>query len=223
MSSKATEIEYDDTQKLNYSDSKRCGVVPRVVVVNNYGLKKSTVDASGEVKVNNFGFKAVEAEVRKYLSEGYEPGEICILTRRRMPAARLSNYLNDQGLETCYSDDINIFADNDINGICNIIIALGNELRDEFLVGVLLSGYQTSNFTLDEVATLHLFAKAHQPPLVGVNLIGKLRAYADEGPEGDLLLRVKRFVDWFDDLRNNLLLTAIGELVDSIYTDPGIA
>ncbi len=218
MGEEGAEIEYDDDQALNFpkvnvgtrADNDN---VPHVAVV--------TRDKSG----NNAQCirEGVLREVKRYIEAGYEPSDICILARKHKTASMIAGYLNDNGCHARYADEIGVFNDNDIHGLCNILIAAGNELRDEYIIGILLSGYRISNFTLDEVACVILYAKKRH--MSGEPLITKLRIYASSDADDTderLRERVALFVDWFDSLRNDLIITDISELTDRIYKDTGV-
>lgn len=218
MSSEGSEIEYDDTQALSFPDVKvgtsaDNDILPRVAVVRH------------DKEVNSISaiLSGVANEVARYVKEGVQYKNICILTQKRKTASAISAYLNECGFASRYADEINVFDDRDIHGICNIIIAAGNELRDEYILGILLSGYRISNFTLEEIAAIHLFAKKKY--LKDENLMVKVRVYAQDGSgsaDPDLQQRLLNFVNWFDSLRNDLLITDIGEFIDRVYRDTGI-
>lgn len=221
MSSEGSEIEYDDTQALSFPEVKKGtssdnDIVPMVKFVEH---TKEEKDLSAIVS-------GVFSEVDRFIKMGFNFKDICILTKRRKSAAVISAYLNENGFESRYADEISIFEDRDIHGICNVIIAAGNELRDEYLLGILLSGYRISNFTLEEIAAIHLYSKKKDRGLKDENLIVKLRIYAADRTgmaDPELKERVFSFLTWFDNLRNDLLITDIGEFTDRIYQDTGIA
>ncbi len=220
MSAEGSEIEYDDTQALSFPDVKigtkfDNDIVPMVKFVEH---SKDENDLSAIVT-------GVFSEVDRFIKMGFEFKDICILTKRRKAAAVISAYLNENGFESRYADEISVFEDRDIHGICNVIIAAGNELRDEYLLGILLSGYRISNFTLEEIAAIHLYSKKKDRDLKDENLIVKLRIFASDRTgtaDPELKERVITFLSWFDDLRNDLLITDIGEFTDRIYQDTGI-
>ena len=221
MSAEGSEIEYDNTQALSFPDVKigtdsDNDILPMVKFVEH----------SKEEKELSAIVTGVVSEVERFIKSGKECKDICILTKRRKAAAVISSYLNECGYAARYADEINIFEDRDIHGICNVIIAAGNELRDEYLLGILLSGYRISNFTLDEIAAIHLYSKKKERSLKDENLIVKLRIYSEDRSgtaDPELKERVDTFISWFDNLRNDLLITDIGEFTDRIYQDTGIA
>ena len=221
MSAEGAEIEYDNTQALSFPDVKvgtpsDNDIVPMIKFVEH---TKDEKDLSAIVT-------GVVSEVDRYVKMGKDFKDICILTKRRKTAAVISSYLNDCGYASRYADEISIFEDRDIHGICNVIIAAGNELRDEYLLGILLSGYRISNFTLEEIAAIHLYSKQKSRELKDENLIVKLRIYSEDRSgtaDPHLKARVDTFLGWFDNLRNDLLITDIGEFIDRIYQDTGIA
>ncbi len=221
MSAEGSEIEYDDTQALSFPDVKAGtasdnDIVPMVKFVEHgKGEKDLSAIVSGVV-----------SEVERFVKMGMDYSDICILTKRRKTAAVISSYLNECGYESRYADEISVFEDRDIHGICNVIIAAGNELRDEYLLGILLSGYRISNFTLEEIAAIHLYSKKKDRDLKDENLMVKLRIYAeDRNGTADPVLkeRVETFITWFDNMRNDLLITDIGEFIDRVYQDTGVA
>lgn len=219
MNREGAEIDYDEDQALNPPDHQERGTdipdkdadkVPHVTIVNkDKGISSVSCMNEGVLK-----------EVRRYTEDGYKTSDICILTRKRRTAAAITEFLNENGFASRYADDIGVFADNEIHGITNIIISAGNELRDEYLIGILLSGYRISNFTLDEIARIYLFAKERH--MRKEPLISKLRIFASEASaedEGELYDRINIFLDWFDALRNDLIITDIGEFIDRVYKD----
>lgn len=221
MTEKGSEIEYDESQKLNHPTGTPCGVVPRVLIAN------MADDASGgKTREERNAYKLQEIgalhEVKRYIDEGWKPEDICVITRKRGTASRIAGLLNSNGIPAKYSDEVRLFGDNDIHGIVNAIMALSNELRDEYLTGLLLSPYRVSDFTLDELARIHLFSKNRKYKAESASLSDKLRIYAEEAEEGDLKDRVSSFVDWFDDIRAGFIMTDISELLDRLYRDTGI-
>ena len=231
MSREGSEIEYDDSQKLYHPTGEMCGHLPHVLIVD------STADISDRGKDEDERLEDVSsieqgvlAEVKRYLDEGMKPEDICILTRRRNTAAGISSFLQSRGTPAQYVDELSIFEDIDIHRIINIIHIIGNSLRDEFLLGVLLSPYNISNLTLDEIAYIH---KENLDVREDLPLITRLRRfvsrYQDEGKDlpdtGDLSLpeRVMRFLDWYDDIRSSTVITDIGVLTERIYSDTGAA
>ncbi len=226
MCTKATEIEYNEEHRLNHPENKADGELPRVVLVNNYGIAKSNVTSDGQLHFRNFTPQAVQREIEYYMQKGIEPGQICVLTRSGKMAAQIAYYLGKADVPAFYAQELDIFADEEVHGICNILIAVANERRDEFLTGILLSAYRVSNFTLDELAEVHLYAAKREKYGRDLQLIDKLRIYAGALEEDvrypSLQARICAFLDWFDDLRSDLVITDIGMLVDRIYRDTGV-
>lgn len=218
MSEEGAEIEYDSTHELKYPDNKIREEklppdVPNVTIVTRTGASNDKVCT----------LEGVLKEVKRYIAKGRKTGDICILTRTHRTASAIASFLNENGCAARYADEISVFNDYDIHGICNILIAAGNELRDEYLIGILISGYRISNFTLEEIAEILIYSKergrSSEP------LMNKLRAFASgKVSEADIGLqeRVALFVDWFDSLRNDLIITDISELIDRIYKDTGV-
>ena len=213
MTKEGAEIEYDESQELKWQTTKEHGDIPRVIIS----------DSSKESEKYETLKRDVLAEVAAYTAMGYKPGEICILTRNCDIASILSEHLNSCGYEAGYVDELSIFADNDIHGVINILICLGNSLRDEYLTGMLLSNYPMTNFTVNEIAKVHAFCMEKDREYRFVSLIDRLKAYLAEGEDEELKGRIKRFTDWFYDLKNDMVITDIGEITDRIYKDTGIS
>lgn len=210
MTEKATEIEYDEKQRLNHPTNEKSGFVPNVVAIE--------APQKGESDVTNIELmcEGVRTQVEKFVSMGYELRDICILSRKKKSLASISDYLNQSGFDSTVTESKSIFEDVDIRGIANLIIVLNNELRDEYMLGVMLSPYKFSNFSLEEVARIRLFSGRTN------NLIENIRLYEAMGQDSKLRQRVQHFLEVFDDLRNNLIMTDIGRLVEKIYIKTNI-
>lgn len=237
--SKATEIDYNDSHKL-YPDPKavKNNSLPRVVLVERTSGSGNDVETSDsdegtseyDIEDSNASasakrdFKGVYSEIKRYLDLGVEKKDICILVRKKKVASHLSMLLNESGILTVCPESKPIYNDPDIATLCSLITLLGNEHRDECLLGVLLAGYRFSNFTLDEIAKISLYAKNND--LLYMNLIVKIRNYAlqekvDEEDE-ELLERTKNFVKVFDELKSDSVIYNIGEMIEKIYSASGI-
>ena len=110
MSSEGSEIEYDDTQALSFPDVKvgtsaDNDILPRVAVVRH------------DKEVNSISaiLSGVANEVARYVKEGVQYKDICILTQKRKTASAISAYLNECGFASRYADEINVFDDRDIH------------------------------------------------------------------------------------------------------------
>lgn len=241
LSEKATEVEYDEGQKLNAVDISKDGPLPEVVLINMNAEEsdanddtdvdsnvtsddfdeEETVD-SNEINASKAG---VLLKVKKYIDEGTLPKDICVLTRRKSASAQIAKYFNDKGYPAKCVEDRKIFADNDIRGLCNLITVIANVYRDECLIGVLLSPYAFSNFTLDEIGSITAFSA--RKGLLKQNLFVKLCCYAKSSDSSldldeSLKIRVAEFVRVIDDFRAQSVLLNISELVESIFTKTGI-
>ncbi|MBO4637988.1 MAG: UvrD-helicase domain-containing protein [Clostridiales bacterium] len=213
MTREGAEIEYDEEQRLNWLPETAEGEVPRLLIS----------DCSSDTEEQESFKRDVLAEVKRYVSQGYKPEEICVLTRGRDMASKLSSHLNENGFPASYVDQLSIFTDNDIHGVIDILICIGNELRDEYLTGVLLSGYPMTNFTVNELAKIHAFCIGENEELKDLPLIDRLREYASKGDDTELRRRTETFLEWFRDLRYDTVITDIGEITDRIYKETGIA
>lgn len=227
MTRDGAEIEYDDTQKLGWDEKNaKEGTLPRVVVVDS---RKDDLE-EGEVLDDRICIKqGVLKEVSGYIARhsGDDPKDllsgICILTRVNKTASVVASYLNENGIPAVYSDEYSVFDDPDIKGVCNIIIGLANQYRDEYILGILLSGYRISNFTVNDLSRIQIHGKKNG--YADKNLMVRLRTFASSSvPEEDedIRRRCDLFLEWFDSVRADMILTDIGELVNRIYCDTGI-
>ncbi|MCQ2531275.1 MAG: UvrD-helicase domain-containing protein [Saccharofermentans sp.] len=220
MTEEGAEIEYDDSQALKYPDTKSD--------VQDTKASVTVVSLADKQKYIDGELVGVKAEVDRLRSIGVEYKDICILTRKHKVASEICKYLIANGHSAVYNDEVAIFDDPEIHGICNIIITVGNVYRDEYLLGVLLKGYRYSNFTLGEISRIVLEAKRN-----GINpgkqyLFSQLQMFAEATNDSftedeiDLQERVKSFLDWINDLRSLQVITDISELTDRIYRDTGV-
>ena len=182
----------------------------------------------GEVQILDGKIKAlclgVEKEVREYMSQfdpdspDYEShyGDICVLTTIKSEAQVISDFLNERGLPSAGRITTSIFGDLDIRGIINCIICLGNSLRDEYLVGMLLAPYKNTNFTVNELAAVQAFIAENDPDLRKGYLFRKIKRYAELSKD-TLGIRLKLFVDWFENLRMKAMTCDIDEVLELIY------
>lgn len=182
----------------------------------------------GEIQILDGKIKAlclgVEKEVREYMSRfdpsspDYEShyGDICVLTTIKSEAQTISDFLNAHGLPSAGRITTSIFGDLDIRGIINCIVCLGNSLRDEYLVGMLLAPYKNTNFTVNELASVQAFIAENDPGLRKGYLYQKIKRYAELSK--DLLaVKLKSFVDWFENLRMKAMTCDIDEILELIY------
>ncbi|MCQ2533728.1 MAG: UvrD-helicase domain-containing protein [Clostridia bacterium] len=227
------EITYDQNQKLvhgavekNPSDSSveipLCK--PNVVLCSAHDMGNIDRLDNDSVSRKKYLYRqAVLNEVIKYRKEGFELKDICILTRSNKTALIISQYLNKAGFPSKVSEKRELFDDNDIKGLTNLLITIGNQYRDEYLLGVLLSDYRFSNFTLDEVATVISYCRARG---MGKNvyLIDKLKIYAEDEEllETELSKRINKFIEVFNRFRLQNIMTDIGILIENIYIDSGV-
>lgn len=166
----------------------------------------------------------VEKEVREYMSQfdpdapDYEShlSDICVLTSIKSEAEIIAKFLNDRGLNSAGRITTSIFGDLDIRGIINCIICLGNSLRDEYLVGILLAPYRNTNFTINDIATVQAYIMKNEPWLKKEYLLRKLQRYS-ESCDNALADRIGSFVEWFENLRMKAMTYDIDDIIELIY------
>lgn len=177
---------------------------------------------------------AILSQVNKYVtgegvSRKYEYGEIAILVSKRSTARKIMRMLNRNGYPANCPEETNIFHDQDINVLCSLITVIGNQHRDNHLLGVMIAPYAFSNFTIDEIARITL--EADKVKEVGrLNLITRLRVFASEDSNiasiseemCSLVDKVRNFLKVIDDIRASSVYMGIGELVDKIFMVTGI-
>lgn len=235
LMSDATEIDYNSDHEL-YPKPKKEGEaevkhsLPRVVLVTNEAAEDDseanddadTSDINSAVKVE---FTGILNEVNKY-KQSYSLKDICILTIKKDAARGIARLLENNGIPAVCPEEKTIYGDPDIASICALITLLGNEHRDECLLGVMLAGFKFSNFTVEEIAKISLFAKKNE--VLHMNLIVKVRMYANQSEDSvseedkELYLRTQNFVKEFDALRTRAAILNIGELIEEIYAVSGI-
>ncbi|MCQ2482656.1 MAG: UvrD-helicase domain-containing protein [Clostridia bacterium] len=226
-----TEITYDEQQKLIFNenyDHKHEPQVPNVVFINK---KRNTDEEGNEIEyldkdsVSKLKYvlrQGVLYEALRYLEEGYQPGEICVLTRTNKTALLIADYLNKHNIPAKVVENRELFNDNDIKGITNLILCLANQYRDEYLLGVLLSNYRFSNFTLNDIAEITAICRTEGKD--NLYLIDKLAFCSEADSNNDeLKKRIRVFMDVFNKLRMQNIMTDIGILIESIYTETGLA
>lgn len=227
------EITYDSTQELvcgqkpkedGKSSSGFSLCKPNVVLCSTSSFKDHERMDNDDVSKKKYLYRqAVLNEVIKYTKEGFKLEDICVLTRSNKTALVISQYLNEAGFPSKVAEKRELFDDNDIKGLTNLIIAISNQYRDEYLLGVLLSDYRFSNFTLDEVAGI--IAYCHSQGLdKDVYLIDKIKMYSSDEDlkDSELGRRINKFLDVFNNFRYQNIMTDIGILIENIYIETGI-
>ena len=233
MSGKASEIEYDKSQRLSKADETPHGNIPRIIVADS---AVPVADDGDKVKPERRAvLAAVESEVRRYLENctrvdgsKTEFKDICILTASNNQAETVARYLNGctlsdgRKIEASGRFTTDVFEDLDIHRIINFLICLGNEYRDEYLAGVMLSNYKFSNFTVAELATIQAFIHELSGDSIEKEpLMLRLRVYIEKCSD-ELSLRVKNFVDTFDKIRMSSMVSDIDDIIEMIYRETGI-
>lgn len=250
MSGDASEIEYDEAQHLKAPAEPKNWDKPRIIVADKGAYSSDdaadedsddaddipeSVEGDKMSAENRAIFAAVESEVKRYLEDCKRPNgdktdfdDICILTSSNSQAERIARYLNGctlkdgRQIQASGRFTTDVFEDMDIHRLINLLICLGNEYRDEYLASVLLSNYRFSNFTVEEIARIQLFIhELDGASLEKEPLMLRLRVYAKKCND-ELAFRVKNFVDVFDDLRMNSMVTDIDEIIELIYRETGI-
>lgn len=244
MTADGAEIEYDDNQKFNAPDSKEDRGrhdLPKIVIVNRADQNSSDSEETDGKSADNKDkpdspdtddsedishlmpdtravLTGIEKEIREY-SGGLS--DICILTTTKNKAQTVTDYLNSRGLPAAGRVTTGIFEDIDIHRIINLIVCLGNEYRDEYLMSVFISGYMFSNFTVRELASIQAYVVTSRPDLREAALILRLRFYC-ENAVGDLSDRVAGFINVFDDMRMQSQTMDVDDIVELIYKRTGI-
>ena len=232
MSREASEIEYDETQQLSKAEESRHGAIPRIVVADK-GLPK--VDKDRTEPETRAVLAAVESEVKRYLEDCVridgsrtEMKDICVLTASNNQAETIARCLNGctlkdgRKIEASGRFTTDVFEDRDIHRLINFLICLGNEYRDEYLAGVMMSNYRFSNFTIEELAEIQLFIhELEGPSLEKEPLMLRLRVYS--GKCGSALSqRVRCFIDVFDKIRMSSMVADIDDIIEAVYRETGI-
>ena len=115
-----------------------------------------------------------------------------------------------------------VFEDLDIHRLINFLICLGNEYRDEYLAGVMLSNYKFSNFTVAELADIQAFIHELEGYSIDKEpLMLRLRIFSEKS-SSDLALRVRSFIDVFDRIRMSSMVSDIDDIIELIYRETGI-
>ena len=233
MSKDASEIEYDDTQCLSKALETRKGAIPRIIVTDKSVPKSDDGDKTKpEVRAV---LAAVESEVKRYLEEctrvdgsKTEFKDICVLTASNNQAERIARYLNGctlkdgRKIEASGRFTTDVFEDMDIHRLINFLICLGNEYRDEYLAGVMLSNYKFANFTVGELATVQAFIHELEGASIEKEpLMLRLRVFAEKCND-ELAMRVAHFIDVFDKIRMSSLVSDIDDIIELVYRETDI-
>ena len=246
MSEDASEIEYDESQKLKAPEKSFDSELPRVVFVDytNDNGNDSVTDNDEEIdddsedfsedysenreivassKVKAAEFAGILREVKMYLDMGREPKDICILSRTNDFARKVSAFLREHGYEVTCAEAQNIFTDSLIGGLCSLITSLGNEYRDDSMLAVLLQNYPFTNFTMNEIARITAYAVTVNPDYRKLSLVDRLHMY-EENPDADenIVNRIKVFFETFEDIRSQVTVLDIGELIEMIFVKTGV-
>ncbi len=233
MSKDASEIEYDLDQRLSGAKETRHGRLPRVIIADR-GFKKPDDNDKTEPGPRAV-CAAVESEVRRYMEEctridGSKPEfkDICVLTASNNQAENIARYLNGcvlgdgRKVEASGRFTTDVFEDLDIHRLINFLICLGNEYRDEYLAGVMLSNYRFSNFTVEDISKMQVFIhELEGASLDKEPLMLRLRVFAEKC-DSDLAKRIGAFVDVFDRIRMGAMVADIDDIIELIYRETGI-
>ena len=233
MSRDASEIEYDDSQRLSKASETKHGPIPRIVVTDKSVPK--TDDGDSTKPEDRAVMAAVESEVKRYLEDctrvdGSKTDfkDICVLTASNNQAEKIARYLNGcvlkdgRKIEASGRFTTDVFKDLDIHRIINFLICLGNEYRDEYLASVLLSNYKFSNFTVAEIAQIQAFIhELEGASLDKAPLMLRIRVFAEKSGD-ELAARVKGFIDIFDKIRMSAMVTDIDDTIELIYRETDI-
>lgn len=233
MSEEASEIEYNESQKLSKATETKHGDIPRIIVADTSIEMSDDGDKTNEE--NRAIFAAVESEVRRYLETGRkldgtrpECKDICIITATNNQSERIARYLNGctlsdgRKIEASGRFTTDVFEDMDIHRLINFLICIGNEYRDEYVASVMLSNYKFSNFTVAELAEVQAFIHEMSGPSIERQpLMLRLRVFAEKS-ESELALRIKSFIDVFDRIRMSALVSDIDDIIELIYRETGI-
>ena len=233
MSEDASDIEYDSSQRLSKAEETGNSDIPRIIVADKSIAK--TDDGDRTDPEYRAIFAAVESEVKRYLEsgkpvDGNKPDfkDICVLTASNNQAERIARYLNGctlsdgRRIEASGRFTTDVFEDLDIHRLINFLICLGNEYRDDYLASVMLSNYKFSNFTVAELAEIQAYIhEMDGPSLEKEPLMLRLRIFAARSG-CELAVRVKGFIDVFDRIRMDSMVTDIDDIIELIYRETGI-
>ena len=166
----------------------------------------------------------VYKEIRNYLDEdkSHKREDICVLTKTVSKGKMIAEFLKSLGIKCVSDNKTKIFEDMHIQSVMNLIILLGNEYRDEYLMSVMLRNFRFTNFTLDDLATINVFIRNNQKKYSSANLMVRIRVFCDTAEDSELKTRLNDFLDVFDDLRMTSRVGDIDDLVDRIYSESGV-
>lgn len=216
MSKDASEIGYiEDNHQMKPNKDTLHGPIPEVILIDTkqtYVDKDENTYKESDLLSRQTYLKVVE------LSKKYDYKQMYVLTRTKNSSSDIAEYLKSMGIPARSIVEQSVFADNEIIGLCNLIFVLANENRDECMAGVMLAPYRFSNFTPDELATICVLDSS----LRNMNLIVKVKEYAQRGDDEDLKNRCIRFVDALDSLRSESVILNISDLMELIFMETGI-
>ncbi len=169
-------------------------------------------------------FYGVLNEVRNYLEdEKHKPSDVFVLCKTVSRNKAIAEFLNMKGIKAVSEDRTQIFTDVNIQCVINLIILMGNEYRDEYLMAVMLKNLKFTNFKLNDIAKIIAYFKLNDSKYLYVNLMARIRRYVAVGDDEELKKRLTDFLDVFDDLRMSSVNGDIDDLVNNIYKESGIA
>lgn len=222
MTKEGAEIEYDDTQKLNSPEGSVAGEEkPRIRLVDGPSIVKNNEEISA-IKDNDLNYlsRGVLEEINYYLKEGFSYKDIYVLTRTRKASFHIARYLKENGIKASYKDSTDVFEDSSISALIAILVILSNERMDDYMLTVLLNPFEISNFTLDEIATVRAFYKASTTK--SDSLLEEISFYSENGNDEALVSRTRMFSKWYSDMRADLVITDISEVMSKIYRTTSI-
>ncbi|MBP5261041.1 MAG: UvrD-helicase domain-containing protein [Clostridiales bacterium] len=248
MTEEGAEIEYDHTQRLNPAKESKHSDIPRVVVVDRMadfwdgftavfeaddedseqdGSESADGKIGREEKAGRLALSldfGVYEEVKRYLDADpeHKVEDICVLTKTVSKSKNIASFLKQNGINAISENRTKVFEDMDIQSVISLIIVLGNEYRDEYLMSVLLRNFRFTNFDLDDLAAVNVFIKNNCKEYQNANLMVRIRVFCERSEGCDLKTRLNRFLDVFDDLRMTCRIGDIDDLVDRIYSESGV-
>ncbi|SCW52383.1 PD-(D/E)XK nuclease superfamily protein [Ruminococcaceae bacterium YRB3002] len=163
-------------------------------------------------------------EVNRWHDEmGIDYGDIWVLAKTISRTKEIAGFLRRKGIPATSEDRTKVFQDMDIQSVINLIIAIGNECRDEYLMSVMLKNYAFANFTLDDIAAVQAFIFKNYPrDYRGISLMSRLRIFVRDAEQSPLRDRVEGFISTYDDLRTSTVPGDIDDLTDQIFRTTGI-
>ena len=184
---------------------------------------EATNDVDLNTRTSPALYYGVLNEVRKYLEDKtHKPSDIYVLCKTVSRNKAIAEFLNMKGIKATSEDRTQVFADMNIQCVINLIILMGNEYRDEYLMSIMLKNLKFTNFTLNDIAKITAYFKLKDVYYLSVNLMARIRRYVSVGDDEDLKKRLSDFLDVFDDLRLTSVNGDIDDLVNNIYKKSGI-